>query len=784
MTTGFSEDATMNYNDSRDISFNPVGSNVNDIQDIAMFLGKPYVAPRVPWTSADLSNSVLSSFSIKDILRAHLPWSRKYQGYRYMRGTAVVRLELNAQPFQAGKLLVHFLPQYGARPSFVSKLQCLAAKTQQYSVEIDCRDSAAMLRIPYISPFSHCNLLSSAYEDDWGSVFITVLSPLVSAAVTNVDVFYSLHFEDVELEAPTAQSGVARTGKARSRPNKAIISEREEVSKGGHISSTLEALVDPIHYFKDVPILGTFVNTAQNVLKGSAGIFKAFGWAKPLNTSAPMPVARAGLKNLTNFNGSNLSAPLALDAGNKLEKYDLMGGLPIDEMSFSYLKKIPAFCYSFSWSTADAPGSSIDFRDIQLESLRQTVTNTLGGIPYSTYFAPPFVYIARHFRFWRGSVNMHIKFVKTQFHTGKLVVTYDTATGAAIANDQATTSLREIIDLKDSYEVVLNLPYLSNRTYEEFAAIIGQVRIRVLNQLVATSTVSSAVQVLVYFSAGDDFEVACINDAAGVAVIAQMNVVDKQLVKRRIGGYPETELSLIPAQSSMGEVFTSLKQLLSSSRNLTRTTDVSFVTSYPSAGYNGFCFWPWIFGIPRNNSVPATANWRLPPFSGDYLSEFANGFAYYRGGIRYSFPRFNGGGLSFAFTTANQSRTRSTTIVPTAPGAFPYVPEINGIAPTATSTSDIPVQLKNCTFQSTIDAGLDITIPYQGSTPMRFTHITQNTTSVWDIPTTSDVNPDLLSITYTNSIGDLFTNSSMTRAGSDDFEFIYFVGFGGYVPTL
>lgn len=770
-TTGFSENAITSINHSRDQLFAPLGANVTDQQTIKNFLAKPRVITSSTWTSATLSNSLLNDFSIGVQLLLADTWVEKMRGYRYMRGTAIVRVELDVQPFIAGKLLLHFLPQYSARaadPAFVAKNQTLCSKTQQYSVEIDARDSVGTLRIPYISPFSHCDIVNYDSQFDWGSFFITVLSPCTSAAAVSVPYTIFLSFEDVELEAPTAQSG-------KRKMNNVLKVERKNLAQKGVISATLDNLVSPIQYFKNIPFVGEFVGTATDVLKGASGIFSAFGWSKAIDNRTAMPVIRKPTRFLGNFNGANESSYLALDSSCQVHQYDGLGGLAEDEMSFNYLKCIPAYIGSFQWATSAIADANLYSVLVGPNTLLQARTNVLGGSSYTVNYAPPFGFLSRYFKYYRGSINITLKFVKTQFHIGKVLVQYDN-NGATTTNGLSTNALREVIDLKDASEITLNLPYLSNTSYLPYEYEMGRFTVKVLNPLLASSTVSSQIEVLVYASAGEDYEVGCINDCYRPAIVAQMNTVDKELVVKRIGGYSQTPLSLVPVQSSLGEAFVSVKQLLLSGRFVNRSTQISNLTNFPSANYTSLCFWPWIFGIPIGVSN-ATRLYSIPPISGDYLSEIAQGFGFYRGGIRYTFPSNFESSFSYTHTCANPDRLVSSNVAVTTSTGLPGIPMLR--VPTTSALVPPVAGMKNTATNHMDEGAMDFTIPYQGPTPMRFTHI--STGAAPTIPNTLDVNPDLIITGTVTGSATVFTERGIMRSAADDFTFIYFCGFSGFL---
>ncbi|APG79030.1 hypothetical protein 2 [Changjiang picorna-like virus 13] len=779
-TTGFTEDATVKVNAERELLFPPVSANVFDSQTISMFLAKPRRVFSSSWTSASASNAILHSFSILDTLVSNTYWADKFAGYRYMRGTAVVRLELNAQPFHAGRLLMHFLPQYNARittnTTYTQHNTCLCSKTQQNSVELDCRDSAAIMKLPFISPFSHADVRLATPSTDWGTVFLSVLSPLATGTgqdTAEYSIF--LHFEDVELMAPVPQSG-------QQRKKKMVVAERENLAYTGKISGGLEKLSNRVDWMKTF-VPSSVVETGKSILTGVAGVLDVFGWSKPIYEKVQEVFMNIPLRMITNYNGSNPSDVLALDAINSIDPIEHAGGLEHDEMHFSYLKAIPAYYNKFNWNTSTASGTVLTSQDCSPFSFKQEVLQTISDVSCSIGYAPPFSFLSRYFEYYRGSINLTLKFVKTQFHTGKLLIAY-VPNGGIPSMDATQNALREIIDLKDSNEITLNLPYLQNTSYTrtDYGSTPSaldegyQIVVYVLNPLVATDNVASTIEVLMYASAGEDFEL--LKPVAGneFKVVAQMNVVQPVLVKKRIGGYSETPLSNIPAKTCAGEVFTSIKQLIGASRPI--AFNVNRYSNTPSSGLNSISFWPWCFGVPTGVTPPSTGGnfVSIPAVASDYLSEFATGFAYYRGGLRYTINSTATANVQIHASIA--PRDLGTSIdqnLATVPGTtFNYY--IRSV--TATRPNRLPNSFRNCAFRTSgLGPNLDVTVPYYGNTPFRFTHL--NTGGDRNIPLTADTSAETLIVTTTGQL----TDEGILRAASDDFQFSYFIGFIGFFIT-
>jgi len=111
------------------------------------------------------------------------------------------------------------------------------------------------------------------------------------------------------------------------------------------------------------------------------------------------------------------------------------------------------------------------------------------------------------FNFWRGSIDIVFKFVKTDFHSGRLMFVFSPGTGTS---DFATAnySYREIIDIRESSEFTVRVPFANYRPYLNANESTGSAILYVLNPLVATGTVSNSIQLIVEVGFGPDVEFA------------------------------------------------------------------------------------------------------------------------------------------------------------------------------------------------------------------------------------------------------------------------------------
>lgn len=189
-TAIFTDDAPVRINNIRDENLDSsLAVPQSDINSIRTFMAKPIRIHSGTITASETFGELLISGSILSLLKSKRLWLDKIRGYKFVRGTCVLCVVLNAQPFQQGRLCLSFLPQYTQKVAFSPKegvrLRGMCQRTQSPNVEIDFRDGSGELRIPYIAPSLWCDwirdhsttaTLGESY--DWGDYFLSVLSPI------------------------------------------------------------------------------------------------------------------------------------------------------------------------------------------------------------------------------------------------------------------------------------------------------------------------------------------------------------------------------------------------------------------------------------------------------------------------------------------------------------------------------------------------------------------------------------------------------------------------------
>lgn len=785
-TTVFVNDANEKTQEARPSNLDAsLAVSKTDDNSIALFMAKPVSIDSINWTSAANRNSVLAGYSIADyVIGGATPtiWKNKLSGYNLIRGTAVLKFVINAQPFQAGRLLVHFLPNHNkfAGYNFAYDRQHnynLTTKTQQPCVEIDILDGTGTIEIPYIAP---ALWLSRTDPYDWGRVFVTVLSPLASASATSVYINTYMYFKDFELAAPIfgPEMGLGDAiTKTANNVKDAVVdlwnttkNERSATKESGVVTTFFDFVAKPLKALSGIPLIGESTGLMAGIAHSFGDLASYLGWSRPYDIKGTQIVKQHNMYRGFNFNGTTTADVLAMDSLNQVLPMSGYAGSTVDEMSFNYLKSIPALIKTFAWTTADDPNTNLYSQTLAPFDIASRDVVSFGGSSGTSLTMPPFAYLSRYFRYYRGGIVLTIKLVKTQFHSGRLVVTFTPSTINFPTDAEGRAYVyREIIDVRTSDTFSFTLPYMHPAPFLNTGwsnalnlddVSFGTFRIEVLNPLIAASTVSSSIDALVYANAAEDFQLSALQSTSSYSFTPEMNT-DVPRVSGPIGDAPAGNNSISPTALCTGEIFLSVKQLFSMLRPVhtfgkwgARDATTACVQLYP--------YYPAL-PSPSSGAVPTftTTN-----FAFDYVSEVSSGYVYTRGGMRMSSGEASSSSQS-SIAWLNQEGTGTYSITP---GEEPFSQGGPFITTASAFSKMPPIAIRNTS--STI---FDTIVPHYGQTPFRLNYV--NTPNFQTIPTSYDSPDYVLNVLAPRAETDKVIGAAFYRSGADDYAAGYFIGF-------
>jgi len=539
---------------------------------IISFLGRPQVLKTFQF-GGQTRNTILASVRVPDTLLqvSSGMYKDKLDGFTSFRATAVIKLQINSEPFQCGRLLMYSMPMptlTGVRSQWVQRHVGMAQALHNVQLDI-AKQTEVILRIPFVSPFNSYDLIQGIYP--WADLNIMVYSPLSSIGVTELQCILWGHFEDVVLGAPTSgkvlssdsyelpkqQSGRVQPRSGMSPPAKPsagpvnAVREKEatgfisKISQGAQgfyngIGSAIPALKPVTDVFS-----GLSKATASGLGGIASGLFSLLGFAKPVLSHAGATVLARPTEYFANINGNDHSHVMSLDVLNAIDEYPALGGTTFSETSLDYLKKIPQYITNFCYSKGSTYNTPLAMWFVSpMNIIPMNCKIDIGGAD-SQYMKQPTVlnYISSVFEYWSGSLVYTIRFVKNDFHSGRVEISFHPFVYKAVDSSRLDYVYRLVVDLRENSEVSFVVPYVSPQPWKKIrdhynnprllptseppAPLIfspttviqeqdyapyttGVIHVRALTPLVcASAIIAPQIECLVECRAGDDFRLQC-----------------------------------------------------------------------------------------------------------------------------------------------------------------------------------------------------------------------------------------------------------------------------------
>jgi len=337
------------------------------------------------------------------------------------------------------------------------------------------------------------------------------------------------------------------------------VGRQEQVKAGvGPISAVAAKVGKSAGILGTIPILAPAMATVSWLSDVVGRVATVWGYSKPPVLSAPQRMVRSVYPYAANADQNTTAFPLALMSTNEVITNTGVSRTNADEMAIDFIKKQWSYVSQFTWTaTAIADTLLVSYgHDPSLYYL------TMGkGRTYA-----PVAFVSQFFKYWRGGLKFRIKLVKTEFHSGRLVISYcpgyhGNATWATVASEYLW---REVVDIRSASEIEFEVPYVSPELYTQFGIAVGELYIHVLDPLVAPSTVESAIPIIIEVCGAYDFEVAVpdftMNDHGFEPYAPAVSMSGYVVVPPvKLG---ETTSGPMPSATSIGEKIESFRQLL------------------------------------------------------------------------------------------------------------------------------------------------------------------------------------------------------------------------------
>ena len=481
------------------------------------FLQRPIPLVNQDWLVANTQFETLYTTEFPDSILTNTMYTDKLTGFLGIRADIHIRLQVNAQPFQAGRLILAWVPYYRYLGNRVANFDLdnagsMASLTGCPHIQLDIsQHTEADLIIPYASNQSFFNLATG--EGYYGKLYLKVYSPLTDPTGSGtVDFTLWFNFQDVTLAFPTG-SALTTTSLSPSQTTAQVGQEEKQAETNRTFANAVSKFASALRTVPPVPALDSILQPAAWASDALSDILRYFGLSKIESTNIPNYIKQSPCRFMPNYNGVNMSHSLALSSDNAIEGMADMAPEQLDEMAINHIIKTPTYLTNFSWSTALAAGSQLYVQPIN--PLQFTVPGILGS---NTFTPSMLTFVSSAFVYWRGSIKFTFKFVKTKFHSGRVRIFFQPGL-EAFGVSNANYNYSQIVDLRSETEVCFVVPYINTKPWrmlESGTSVIaigninftGVLYMEVLNELKANTSVATSINIIVEVAGGEDFELA------------------------------------------------------------------------------------------------------------------------------------------------------------------------------------------------------------------------------------------------------------------------------------
>jgi hypothetical protein len=622
----------------------PIKENIGNLTE--------YFSRPVPVVNFETSTTQGSLFSFPGnmsfILSLFPNGINRLTGVYGMRFTTVFTLTAAATPFHQGVLSMgaNYLPPNTVTQAAWRRDNKVYACTNIPHVRLDLSSSTmAQLRLPYASIVEFSNVYGNV---DWFQMSVVQILPTpLPASLTNAECQLYMHLEDIELYGAVPQTlstVIPQVGRGM------MAQEQEEASYP--FSSTVRSAAKTMSLAsRAIPLLGSLLSTPIWFANAAANSLRSFGYSKPIIHDPVMRIVRGSTVAEHNVDLPTPSLMLAPTSDNKLAVDGQLGLNNVDEMALEYVLSQWSQVFYGTISTTQVAGQTIYLNTTS--PCAQWYKNTLGtpasaNVP-SNYQLPltatattnafmpsTLMAVSQIFRLWRGGIQFRITFAKTKFHGGRVMLNFNPTnlasfTAPTFGGQANPTGQSMVFDLRDSNVVEFECPFVDIVPNLSVFSASGLFTMVLVNQLIATPSVSSTVDFLVEVRASPGFDLsapagfqwpsvtrgatigpivgATLSTPVSLSAVAASEKSDTMIPQSGMSARaPTTVLETIPHETikyTVGESIKSLKQLIA----MPKLTNSGAV---PANGGDYVNIPPWYYTnlapvrpVPSGNTFPS-----------------------------------------------------------------------------------------------------------------------------------------------------------------------------------
>lgn len=484
------------------------------ISTIAQWLERPHNVATLLWDSTTFGGNRLKYISFPQILFSIPSFRDKIANFTYFRSNIVVGFRLNGSRFHYGKLVAAWRPRQ-AISSFPNATGNMYTHVHGPFLTLSPTDNEVIeYEIPYTLPFDYLRtgeLNSPEFEQAGLSIF--VMNPLAIAStdtVPPVTLTIFARFKDPILGGYNnvglpAYSQITDPNWLYGEPiigtDVTLIAqagEAVEKSERGLVSGVAEDVAVISKIATLVPGVSPYASIISDVSSAVGTVANYFGYNKPLSQIAIAP-RQITLGSFSHSKGIDSVQALSLSPDCKLKSMLTRMGSYSGEMLLANYASRPGYLGYANWTSFDASEDII----LTIPTIPSISAVKPGSVEY--VYLTPLASVMRMCRYWRGTLRYCISISCSQFHAGRLRISWTPY--ADFTNSFIGDVVSKIVDISSETEVYFSVPFMFIMpVYGRLNATsqVGALNITVLNELTSPYSPTNGVYVNAWVAGAPD----------------------------------------------------------------------------------------------------------------------------------------------------------------------------------------------------------------------------------------------------------------------------------------
>lgn len=476
---------------------------------ISDFLCRPVNIHETTWT---LGNPVDTSFAPWNLFFDHTSIKKKIDNYAFIRCDLHLKFVINASPFYYGAILASYNPLnnfYSSATVPAASADVLVPFSQRPNIVVTPQDNeAGEMILPFVYPFEWLKLGSAQDLINMGRIHIDSFGLLSTVGTSTAPITMQVYAwaENVVLSGLTVDLAV-----------------QSDTYHKGPLSKPASAVARATGLLSSIPVIGPFMTATSLAAQSVSDIAAVFGYTKVPVLNDVQAFKNLPFHGLATAEVSDCTERLCIDSKNEMTiDTRVIGDVDSDSLNLSKFVQRKSYLTKFPWAVSDPSGTRI-WNTRVTPSLSSFVVSTGETIINGT----PMWLVANMFDYWRGDIIFEFRVVCSQYHRGRIRVSWDPVGEIATTDESTTEVFNTIIDISTKTQSTVRVPYTQRSAYQKigkdadevlynntgallkdtFDLTNGILTVRVLNELTAPTTVGD-IEILVSVRGAENLEFA------------------------------------------------------------------------------------------------------------------------------------------------------------------------------------------------------------------------------------------------------------------------------------